>query len=109
MKASGNHAQAVALAAKLKGIPAYIVMPKNAPKPKRNAVEHTYGARVFECESTNEARERMAEKKRKEFGAEFIHPSNDPRVIAGQGTIALEVLEQVEALDAIVRVSRRPR
>lgn len=106
---SGNHAQAVALAAKNRGIPAYIVMPENAPAPKRAAVEHTYNAKVFICESTNAERAAMAEEKQQEYGAAFIHPSNNPTVIAGQGTIALEMLAQIsemlnngEKLDAII-------
>ena len=72
---SGNHAQAVAYAAKCRSIPAYIVMPNNAPLPKKNAVVQTYAAHVYECEPTNEAREKLAEAKRKEFSAELIHPS----------------------------------
>ena len=106
---SGNHAQAVAYAAKCRSIPAYIVMPNNAPIPKKNAVLHTYGARVFECVPTNEAREKLAEEKRKEYSAELIHPSNDKRVIAGQGTIGLELIQQIRDmcegspdLDAII-------
>ena len=101
---SGNHAQAVALAARSRGVPAFIVMPNNAPIPKKNAVKHTYQATVFECEPTNKARAEMTELKRSELmNPIFIHPSNDPRVIAGQGTIALELMEQTDGnLDAVI-------
>jgi serine racemase len=78
-------------------------MPNNAPLPKKNAVKHTYQATVFECEPNNKARAEMTERKRKELKYPiFIHPSNDPRVIAGQGTIALELIEQTENLDAVI-------
>jgi threonine dehydratase/serine racemase len=98
---SGNHAQALALAAKLRGIPAHIVMPRNATPVKRRAVEG-YGGRVIECEPTLEARESTAAAVLVETGATLIPPYNHPDVIAGQGTVALELLEQVEALDAII-------
>lgn len=95
---SGNHAAALALAAKIQGIPAIIVMPSNAPLIKRNAVE-SYGAKVISCEPTQAAREAAAKNVVDETGAEFIHPSEDPRVIAGQGTMALELIEQVKEID----------
>ena len=98
---SGNHAQAVALAARTRGIAAHIVMPSNAPAIKRAAVEG-YGGRVIRCEPTLEARETTAAEVIAETGASFIHPYNDPHVIAGQGTTALELLEQVSGLDAII-------
>ena len=98
---SGNHAQALALAAKQRGIPAHIVMPSNASAVKRRAVEG-YGARVIECEPTLEARETTAAAVLAETGATLIPPYNHPDVIAGQGTVALELLEQVSDLDAIV-------
>ena len=98
---SGNHAQAVALAARSRGIAAHIVMPSNAPAIKRAAVEG-YGARVIACEPTLAARESTAAKVISETGASFIHPYNDQRVIAGQGTTALELLEEVPGLDAII-------
>jgi threonine dehydratase len=95
---SGNHAQALAVAAKLRGVPAYIVMPTNAPAVKRRAVEE-YGGHVIECAPTQAAREAAAAKVVADTGAAFIHPSEHPDVIAGQGTIALELLPQaVEAL-----------
>ena len=98
---SGNHAQAVALAAKGRGIDAHIVMPSNAPAIKRAAVEG-YGARVISCQPTLAARESTADEVISQTGASFIHPYNDSRVIAGQGTTALEFLEQVPDLDAII-------
>lgn len=98
---SGNHAQAVALSAKMKGIPAYIVMPENAPKVKVKAVKN-YGAEITFCESTLDARESTLEKVVEQTGATFIHPYDDPRIIAGQGTAALELLEDHPDLDIIM-------
>jgi threonine dehydratase/serine racemase len=98
---SGNHAQALALAAKLRGIPAHVVMPRTASSVKRRAVEG-YGGRVILCEPTLAAREATAEKVLAETGGTFIHPYNNADVIAGQGTVALELLEQVPQLDALV-------
>jgi threonine dehydratase/serine racemase len=98
---SGNHAQALALAAHLRGVPAHVVMPRGAPRVKQAAVLG-YGARVVECEPTSEARERTAEAVRAETGATLVPPYDHPDVIAGQGTVALELLEQVPELDAIV-------
>jgi threonine dehydratase len=98
---SGNHAQAVALAARMRGIDAHIVMPSNALAVKRRAVEG-YGGRVIACVPTLEARETMAEAVIAETGATFIHPYDHPDIIAGQGTSALELLDQVPQLDAIV-------
>lgn len=98
---SGNHGQALALAARLRGIPAYVVMPKTSKAPKVAAVEG-YGGRVYFCEPTLAARNEMAQKVQAETGATFIHPYEDLRVIAGQGTVALELMEQVNGLDAIV-------
>jgi threonine dehydratase len=98
---SGNHAQALALAASLRGIPAHIVMPRNASPVKRRAVEK-YGGRVVECEPTLEARETTAAAVLAETGATMIPPYNHPDVMAGQGTVALELLEQAPQLDAVV-------
>ncbi len=98
---SGNHAQAVALAARMRGVAAHIVMPSDALAVKRRAVEG-YGARVIECEPTLEARDTTAEAVIAETGATFIHPYDHPDIIAGQGTSALELLAQVPQLDAIV-------
>ncbi len=98
---SGNHGQAVALAAALRGVPATVVMPADAPAVKRAAVA-AYGARIVTCAPGSEARAEAAERERARSGARFIHPSNDPAVIAGQGTIALELLEQTPDLQAII-------
>ncbi len=98
---SGNHAQAVALAAKLRGIPSHIVMPENAPKVKMEAVKN-YGAKITFCEATQEARESSLEEVVKQTGATFIHPYNDPDIIAGQGTAALELLGNHPDLDVII-------
>ena len=98
---SGNHAQALALAAKQRGIRAWIVMPNNAPGVKRRAVEG-YGATVVECASTIADRETTAARVQEETGATFIHPYDDPRIIAGQSTCARELMEDVPDLDAII-------
>ena len=98
---SGNHAQALALAAKINGIKAYIVMPENAPSVKRNAVIG-YGAEVIDCTPTLQAREETTEKVIKQKGATFIHPYNDYRIIAGQASAAKELIEDVSPLDFII-------
>lgn len=98
---SGNHAQALALSAKLRGIKAYVVMPENAPKVKIQAVRD-YGAEITFCESTLTAREQTLEQVRLKTGALPIHPYNDARIIAGQGTAALELLEEYPDLDYIL-------
>ncbi len=98
---SGNHAQALALAAHMRGIPAYIVMPNNAPSVKKNAVAG-YGGLITFCEPTLEARESTLDRIRLDTGANVVHPYNDERVIAGQGTAALELLTQVPDVDVII-------
>ena len=98
---SGNHAAALALAARMRGIPAYIVMPNNAPSVKKNAVAGYDGLITF-CEPTLEARESTLDRIRLDTGANVVHPYNDERVIAGQGTAAMELLEDVPDLDVIV-------
>jgi threonine dehydratase len=98
---SGNHAQALALAAKLRSIPAHIVMPRNASPVKRRAVEG-YGGRVIECEPTLAARESTAAAVLAETGGTLIPPYDHPDVIAGQGTVALELLEQVPGIDVLI-------
>ncbi len=98
---SGNHAQALALAARLRGIPAYIVMPGNAPQVKKDAVAG-YGGRITFCEPTLEARESTMERIRLETGATVVHPYDNERVIAGQGTAALELLDSIPDLDAVI-------
>jgi len=98
---SGNHAQALALAAKIKGVPAFIIMPENAPVVKIDAVKG-YGAEIVFCQPTLEARESTTEEVIKRTGATFIHPYNDFRIIAGQATTAKELIEEVDKLDAII-------
>ena len=98
---SGNHAAALARAAGLRGIPAHIVMPSSAPPVKKAAVAG-YGAVITACEPTLEAREATLAKVQDRTGATFIHPYDDPRVIAGQGTCALELLEQAPGLDVVM-------
>lgn len=98
---SGNHAQALALAAKQRGIPAHIVMPSNATPVKRKAVEG-YGANVIECEPTLIAREVTVARVQAQTDAILIPPFNHPDVIAGQGTVALEMLADLPELDAII-------
>lgn len=98
---SGNHAQALALAARVRGIAAHIVMPKNAPAVKKAAVEG-YGGRVVLCEPTLEARESTAAALVAETGGTLIPPFDHPDVIAGQGTAALELLEDAPELDAVI-------
>jgi len=98
---SGNFAQALALAARRAGVPAHIVMPETAPAVKRRAVLG-YGARVIECAPNLAARESTAAAVVTETGATFVHPYDRAEIIAGQGTCALELLEAVPDLDAIV-------
>ncbi len=97
---SGNHAQALALAAKLSGIPAYIVMPENAPEVKVAAVKQ-YGAEVIFCEANLMARETTLNEVVEKTGATFVHPYNNYDVIAGQATAAKELIEDTDHLDAI--------
>ncbi|MCD7450454.1 hypothetical protein HAX54_006520 [Datura stramonium] len=98
---SGNHAAALSLAAKLRGIPAYIVIPKNAPKCKFDNVKR-YGGQVIFCEPTMQSREDTANKVMQDTGAVLIPSSNYGPVISGQGTIALEFLEQVSGIDTLI-------
>ena len=98
---SGNHAQAIAYSAQKRGIPAYIVMPNNSPDVKLNAVKG-YGANVTLCEPTLEARRTTLEGISEDTGAAVIHPFNNANVIAGQGTAALELIEDIGELDAMI-------
>lgn len=98
---SGNHAQALALAARLRGVPAYIVMPSNAPRVKKEAVAG-YGGRITYCEPTLEARETTLAKIVQVTGSTVIHPYDNEHVIAGQGTAALELLQDIPDLDVII-------
>ena len=98
---SGNHAAAIALAAKLKGVNAHIVMPENSPDIKKKAVEG-YGANITYCKPTLEARENTMDIVLAKTGAQFIHPYNLLNVIYGQGTSAKEFLEEIHELDIII-------
>lgn len=100
---SGNHAAAVALAARNRGITAHVVMPSNAPEVKQAAVAG-YGAVITLCPPTLDAREETVERIQHETGAVLVHPYDDPVVIAGQGTAGLEIIEQLAANppDAVV-------
>ncbi|MBC7890827.1 MAG: pyridoxal-phosphate dependent enzyme, partial [Sphingobacteriaceae bacterium] len=98
---SGNHAQAIAYAARAVGVPAYVVMPNNSPRVKIEAVAG-YGAEITLCEPTLEARESTLRTVVERTGAAFVHPFNDERVIAGQATCAKELLEEAGPLDVLV-------
>ena len=98
---SGNHGAALAMAASARNIPAHIVMPSNAPRVKKEAVA-AYGGLIIECEPTLTARESTVATVIEQTGAHEVHPYNDSRIIAGQGTAMLELLEQVEDLDVVV-------
>jgi threonine dehydratase len=98
---SGNHAAALSLAARLRGIPAHVVMPSTSRAVKRSAVAG-YGGRIVPCEPTLAARERTLAEVVAETGAAVVHPYNDPRVIAGQGTAAMELIEDVPDLDVVM-------
>jgi len=98
---SGNHAQALALAAQLHGIPAYIVMPEDSNPAKVSATEG-YGARVISCPPTHRGRHETAARIGEETGAAFVHPHNEPRVIAGQGTAVCELIEDAGNFDVIL-------
>ncbi|MBS0631507.1 MAG: pyridoxal-phosphate dependent enzyme [Verrucomicrobia bacterium] len=98
---SGNHAAALARAARLRGIPAYIVMPDNSSRPKLRAVEG-YGGRITLCAPTTAAREATCARIVAETGAAMIHPFTDFRVMAGQGTAVIELMEDIADLDTIL-------
>ncbi|MGB2629217.1 MAG: pyridoxal-phosphate dependent enzyme [Candidatus Acidiferrum sp.] len=100
-QSSGNHGAAVACAAAWRGIPAWVVMPHNAPAVKCRAVE-AYGGKISFCEATVSARREMAERIETETGARMIHPYDDDRIIAGQATAAKEFLEEIPDLDAVL-------
>jgi threonine dehydratase len=98
---SGNHAAALARAAQLRGIPAYIVMPHNTPLAKRAAAERA-GAIITLCEPTLAARERAAAEVLAATGAIMVHPYDDLSVMAGQATVAVELLEEIEGLELLL-------
>lgn len=98
---SGNHAAALAHAASLRGIKSYIVMPSNAPEIKQKAVKG-YGGEITLCEPTLQAREATLKHLEEEKGITVIHPYNNPKVIAGQGTSALELMTEIQGLDLVM-------
>lgn len=98
---SGNHALSLSYAAGRRGIPCHVVMPHTAPQAKKDAVIG-YGGKITECEPSTTSREAVFAKVQEATGADFVHPYNDHRVIAGQGTCSRELNEQVEGLDAVV-------
>ncbi len=98
---SGNHAAALSRAARRRGVPAWIVMPSNAPAVKKAAVR-AYGGQITECEPTLAARDSTAQELMRRTGASMIHPYDNRNVIAGQGTAAMELLEEIADLDFIL-------
>jgi len=99
---SGNHALSLSYAAGRRGIPCNVVMPRTAPQAKKDAVKR-YGGTITECEPSTTSREATFAEVQARTGGEFVHPYNDPRVIAGQATCSAELLEQVDGpLDAVV-------
>ncbi|CUX79766.1 MAG: threonine dehydratase [Roseibaca calidilacus] len=98
---SGNHALSLSYAAGRRGIPCHVVMPRTAPQAKKDAVIG-YGGTITECEPSTTSREAVFAEVQARTGADFVHPYNDPRVIAGQATCSREMMEQVEGLDAVI-------
>ncbi len=98
---SGNHASCLSYAAMLRGIPCNVVMPKTAPQAKKDTVRR-YGGVITECEPSTTSREETFAKVQAECGGDFVHPYNDARVIAGQGTCSKEFVEQTDGLDMVV-------
>lgn len=98
---SGNHAGALALAGKLRGIAVEVVMPSNAPRVKQEAVRG-YGGKITFCEPTLAAREQATDAIVRRTGATLVHPYDDPRIIAGQGTAALELMVEIPDLDCVL-------
>ncbi len=98
---SGNHALSLSYAAGRRGIPCYVVMPRTAPQAKKDAVIG-YGGTITECDPSTSSREEVFAQVHARTGADFVHPYNDPRVIAGQASCSMELLEQTDGLDAVV-------
>ncbi|MBR9841082.1 MAG: pyridoxal-phosphate dependent enzyme [Rhodobacteraceae bacterium] len=98
---SGNHASCLSYAAMLRGIPCNVVMPRTAPQAKKDTVRR-YGGRITECEPSTSSREETFALIQEETGGDFVHPYNDPRVIAGQGTCSREFIEQTDGLEMVV-------
>ncbi len=98
---SGNHALCLSYAAGRRGIPCNVVMPRTAPQAKKDAVRR-YGGTITECEPSTTSREATFAEVQARTGGEFVHPYNDPRVIAGQGTCSKEFMEQTDGVDMMV-------
>ncbi|AGI70788.1 putative serine racemase [Octadecabacter arcticus 238] len=98
---SGNHASCLSYAASRRGIPCNVVMPRTAPQAKKDTVAR-YGGVVTECDPSTTSREETFAKVQAATGGDFVHPYNDPRVIAGQGTCAREFIEQTDGLDIVM-------
>ena len=98
---SGNHALSLSYAAGRRGIPCNVVMPRTAPEAKKAAVRG-YGGIITECEPSTTSREEVFAEVQQRTGAEFVHPYNDPRVVAGQGTCSKELMEQTDGLDCVI-------
>jgi threonine dehydratase len=98
---SGNHALSLSWAAGRRGIPCAVVMPRTAPQAKKDAVRG-YGGTITECEPSTTSREEVFARVQAQTGADFVHPYNDPRVIAGQATCSRELMEQVDGLDQVI-------
>ncbi|MDJ0993745.1 MAG: pyridoxal-phosphate dependent enzyme [Dinoroseobacter sp.] len=98
---SGNHALSLSYAAGRRGIPCNVVMPRTAPEAKKAAVRG-YGGIITECEPSTTSREAVFAEVQERTGAEFVHPYNDPRVVAGQGTCSREFMEQTDGLDMVI-------
>ncbi len=98
---SGNHALSLSYAAGRRGIPCHVVMPRTAPQAKKDAVMG-YGGTITECEPSTSSREAVFAEVQAATGADFVHPYNDPRVIAGQGTCSKEMIEDLGELDAVI-------
>jgi len=98
---SGNHASCLSYAARRRGIPCNVVMPSAAPQAKKDTVRR-YGGQITECEPSTTSREETFVKVQAATGGNFVHPYNDPRVIAGQGTCAKEFIEQADGLDVVM-------
>ncbi len=98
---SGNHALSLSYAAGRRGIPCNVVMPRTAPQAKKDAVKG-YGGIITECEPSTSSREEVFAQVQAKTGGDFVHPYNDPRVIAGQGTCSRELMEQTDGVDMVI-------
>lgn len=98
---SGNHALSLSYAAGRRGIPCAVVMPRTAPQAKKDAVRG-YGGTITECEPSTTSREDVFARVQAQTGADFVHPYNDPRVIAGQATCSRELMDQVQGLEQVI-------